>query len=170
MDTPAATHNGRTPTRRLPLVLAVALVVLVIDQVTKFWAESALTGRAPIPVLGEFLQLRLLYNPGAAFSIGSGSTWIFTIIAAIAVVAIGKFSAQPQSKANAIALALLLGGATTHLLDRLFREPGFARGHVVDFIDYNGWFVGNVADIALTGGAALLILLSFTGDKAEKSA
>jgi signal peptidase II len=160
MDTPAA-----APPRRLPLVLAVAAVVLVVDQATKFWAESALVDRAPIPVLGDFLRLRLLYNPGAAFSIGSGSTWIFTIVAAVAVVAIVRFASQPQPKFNAFALALLLGGATTHLLDRLFRPPGFARGHVVDFIDYNGWFVGNVADIALTVGAALLVLLSLRSEK-----
>lgn len=150
-----------THVRRLPLALGIAAVVLMLDQVTKFWAERTLTGRAPIPVLGEFLQLRLLYNPGAAFSIGAGSTWIFTIIAAVAVVLMVRYAAQPQPKGRVIVLALLLGGATTHLLDRLFRAPGFARGHVVDFIDYNGWFVGNVADIALVCGAALLVVMSF---------
>jgi signal peptidase II len=154
-----------TTSRRAPLVMSIAVLVLLLDQATKFWAESALTGRAPIPVLGEFLQLRLLYNPGAAFSIGAGSTWIFTIIAAVAVVMLVRYGLQPQTKLRAAALALMLGGATTHLLDRLFRPPGFARGHVVDFIDYNGWFVGNVADIALVGGAILLVLLSFTPTK-----
>jgi signal peptidase II len=152
-----------TTSRRVPLVMGIAVLVLLLDQATKFWAESALTGRAPIPVLGEFLQFRLLYNPGAAFSIGAGSTWVFTIVAAVAVVMLARYGMQPQSKLRAIALALMLGGATTHLLDRLFRPPGFARGHVVDFIDYNGWFVGNVADIALVGGAILLVLLSFIG-------
>jgi signal peptidase II len=149
-----------TSTRRLPLALAVAAVVLVVDQATKWWAESALAGRGPVPLLGDLLQLRLLYNPGAAFSIGSGSTWIFTIVAAVAVVVLLRLAARPQPTGRVVALALLLGGATTHLLDRLFRDPGFARGHVVDFIDYNGWFVGNVADIALTVGAGMLIVLS----------
>ncbi|HKS48131.1 MAG TPA: signal peptidase II [Amycolatopsis sp.] len=149
-----------TTVRRLPLVSAVAGVVLAVDQGTKFWAESALTGRAPIPVLGEFLQLRLLYNSGAAFSFGSRATWIFTLLAAVAVVVILRFAREASSSGRAVALGLLLGGATTHLLDRLFRSPGFGRGQVVDFIDYNGWFVGNVADIALTAGAALLIILS----------
>ena len=152
MDTTAA--------RRLPLALGIAAVVLVLDQATKFWAERTLTGRDPIPVLGDFLQFRLLYNPGAAFSLGAGSTWIFAIAAAIAVVVLLWYVARPQPKGWLIALSLLLGGATTHLGDRLFREPGFARGHVVDFIDYNGWFVGNVADIALFCGAASLLLLS----------
>jgi signal peptidase II len=111
-------------------------------------------------VLGDFLQLRLLYNPGAAFSMGAGSTWVFTIIAAVAVAALLWYVSRPQPTGMAVSLALLLGGATTHLGDRLFRAPGFARGHVVDFIDYNGWFVGNVADIALTGGAVLLMIFA----------
>ncbi len=158
------------PSHRLFLVSAVAVGVLVLDQATKFWAEQTLTGHAPIPLLGDFLRLRLLYNPGAAFSMGSGSTWIFTIIAVVAVVTLIRFASRQQTKGRAIALALLLGGATTHLLDRLFRAPGFAIGHVVDFIDYNGWFVGNVADIALVGGAALLILLELTTRKEEQPA
>jgi signal peptidase II len=149
-----------TPTRRLPLALGIAAVVVVLDQLTKFWAERTLTDREPIQVLGDVLQFRLFYNPGAAFSIGENSTWIFAIAAAIAVVVLVWYVAKPQTKGWAIGLALLLGGATTHLGDRLFRAPGFARGHVVDFIDYNGWFVGNVADIALFLGAVALILLS----------
>jgi signal peptidase II len=96
---------------------------------------------------------------------GAGSTWVFAIFAAVAVVVLLFYVTRPQTKGVAVSLALLLGGATTHLGDRLFREPGFARGHVVDFIDYNGWFVGNVADIALTGGAVLLLI--FAGRKPD---
>jgi signal peptidase II len=160
-DTPVPAES-----RRLALALTVAVVVLAVDQATKFWAESALTGTPPVQVLGDFLQFRLLYNPGAAFSIGSGSTWIFTVLAAVAVVVLARLATQPQTRPRAIALALLLGGAFTHLLDRLFRAPGFARGHVVDFIDYNGWFVGNVADIALFSGAVLFVILTFLHDRA----
>lgn len=165
-DTPATDTPAPTEQRRLAVVLVVAALILVVDQATKYWAESALPGRAPIPVLGEFLQLRLLYNPGAAFSIGSGSTWIFTILAAVAVVVLARLATQPQTKPRAIALSLLLGGAFTHLLDRLFRAPSFAQGHVVDFIDYNGWFVGNVADIALFCGAVLFVVITFLADRA----
>ena len=149
-----------TPVRRLPLALTVAAAVLVLDQGTKFWAERTLADRAPIPVIGEFLQFRLLYNPGAAFSIGAGSTWIFTIAAAGAVAWLGWYLRRPQTTMRTVAFALMLGGATTHLLDRLFRAPGFAQGHVVDFIDYNGWFVGNVADIALFCGAVLVLVVT----------
>jgi signal peptidase II len=145
---------------KVPVVLAVAVFVVALDQATKFWAESALAGRPAMRVIGDFLQFRLLYNPGAAFSIGEGATWIFTIITAVAVVVLARYAVKPAPRAQVIALTLLLGGATTHLIDRLFRAPGFARGHVVDFIDYNGWFVGNVADIALTFGAVLLVVSS----------
>jgi signal peptidase II len=88
---------------------------------------------------------------------------VFTGVAAAAVVVLAWLSGRVRSRGWAISLGLMLGGATTHLLDRLFREPGFGRGHVVDFIDYNGWFVGNVADIALAFGAVLAVLLSLRG-------
>ncbi|MGW5366500.1 signal peptidase II [Actinopolymorpha pittospori] len=149
------------------VVFAVAAVILAVDQATKFWAVSSLTDRAPISLIGDFLELRLLYNPGAAFSIGTGATWIFTILAGVAVVALGVFATRARSLGWAVGLGLPLGGASTHLLDRLFRSPGFGMGHVVDFIDYNGWFVGNVADIALVVGAGVLILQSLVARDAD---
>ncbi|WP_422770581.1 signal peptidase II [Plantactinospora sp. WMMC1484] len=150
-------------TRWYPRVLTLAVVVVLVDQLTKFWAVAALTGREPLPVLGDLLSLRLLYNPGAAFSIGTGVTWIFTIVAAVAVAAITRAAWKVRNRVWAVALGLVLGGAATHLLDRLFRAPGFARGHVVDFIDYAGFFVGNVADICLVVGGALIVLLYLRG-------
>ncbi|MFG3644300.1 signal peptidase II [Micromonospora sp. NPDC047762] len=144
-------------------VVLIAAVVLAADQATKFWAESALSDGQTITLLGELLQLRLVYNPGAAFSIGSAYTWIFAVFAAAAVVAVTVVARRVTSRPWAVALGLVLGGATTHLLDRLFREPGFARGHVVDFIDYAGFFVGNVADIALVVGVGIVMLLNVRG-------
>jgi signal peptidase II len=114
-------------------------------------------------VLGEFIQWRLIYNPGAAFGIASEFTWILTCVAAVAVVVLAVFATRVSTLSWAIGVGALLGGAVSHLGDRLLRAPGFARGHIVDFIDYNGWFVGNVADIALVGGVAFLVLLSFLG-------
>ncbi|MEU8255644.1 signal peptidase II [Micromonospora inaquosa] len=144
-------------------VVLIAAVVLAADQLSKYWAESALSGGQTITVLGDLLQLRLVYNPGAAFSIGSAYTWIFAVFAAAAVVAVTVVARRVTSRGWAVALGLVLGGATTHLLDRLFREPGFARGHVVDFIDYAGFFVGNVADIALVVGVGVVMLLNVRG-------
>lgn len=149
--------------RRWAVAVAVAVLILVVDQLSKYWAVSTLTDHAPIRVLGDFLSFQLLYNSGAAFSIGEGSTWVFTVVAAVAVVVLARLAGRVRSAAWAWSLGLLLGGAATHLLDRLFRAPGFARGHVVDFIDYNGWFVGNIADISLAFGAVLAVLLSLRG-------
>ncbi|MEU0481170.1 signal peptidase II [Streptosporangium sp. NPDC006013] len=141
-------------------MLALAAVVLIADQTSKTWAISALSDGERIPVIPQLIQLRLLYNPGAAFSIGAGTTWVFALAAAIAVIGILYTGRRLRSPAWTVALGGLLGGATSHLLDRLLRSPGFGRGHVVDFIDYGGLFVGNVADIALVGSCALLMLLS----------
>ncbi|MBP2477420.1 signal peptidase II [Crossiella equi] len=163
MSTESAPAAAPAHPRRLAVTLVVAAILLVVDQLSKWWAESELTGAAPIPVIGEFIRFRLLYNPGAAFSLGADATWVFAILSGVAVIALVWVSLRVRHTGWALALGLLLGGAATHLGDRLFREPGFARGHVVDFIDYNGWFVGNIADIALFLGAVTLLLLSFLG-------
>lgn len=162
---PSASANQRRarPARWYPRLLGLALAVVVVDQLTKLWATAALSDGRRVAVLGELLGLRLIYNPGAAFSIGTGVTWVFAVIAAVAVVAITWVARRVGSGAWAVALGLVLGGAATHLLDRLFREPGFARGHVVDFIDYAGLFVGNVADIGLVVGGALIVGLHLRG-------
>lgn len=144
-------------------IIGLAAVVVVLDQATKWWAVAALDRGEPVALVGEFLQLRLVYNPGAAFSLGTEYTWLLTILAAVAVAVILHFAWRTRSRAWGVALGLILGGAFTHLLDRLFRQPGFAKGHVVDFIDYAGFFVGNVADIAIVVGACLAILLNLRG-------
>lgn len=152
------------PVRKvLPWTLLWAAGIIVIDQATKFWAEATLELGVGVPVIGEAIQWRLVYNPGAAFGIGGDSTWILTLIAAFAVVGIAVFVARISSVRWALAAGALLGGAISHLGDRLFREPGFAHGEIVDFIDYFGVFVGNVADIALVGGAIAIVLLSLLG-------
>lgn len=145
------------------LVLALAAVVVVVDQLSKFWAVSALSGRTSVAVVGDLIQLRLAYNAGAAFSTATGMTWLLTLITAGAVVAIGVAAARVRARAWIVALGLILGGATTHLLDRLLREPGPGRGRVVDFIDYFGFFIGNIADIALVVGVGLAVLLLLRG-------
>lgn len=159
---PAGPVAGRHRRFRV-LAFTLALLVLAADQLTKLWAVSALGGGRAIPVIGDLLQFRLLYNPGAAFSIGADLTWVFTAVAAVIVVAITVIAWRVRSPGWSLGLGLVLGGAATHLLDRLFREPAFARGRVVDFIDYAGLFVGNVADIAIVLGAAVLAVMSLRG-------
>ncbi|GAA4717263.1 signal peptidase II [Promicromonospora umidemergens] len=162
---PAAATPPPSGSRVLIIWTAVlAAVVLAADQLTKWWAESALVANAPtIPVLGDLLGIRLIYNPGAALSIASGYTWILTIVVTVVVVFIVRAIGRIGSRGWAVALGLLLGGALGNLVDRLAREPGFARGHVVDFIDYAGFFVGNVADIAVVSAAVLIAWMSLRG-------
>lgn len=166
-DSPASSavtaYDTRSIRRVLPFTLLWAAGIIIIDQATKYWAEATLVPYQPVPVIGEWIQWRLVYNPGAAFGIGGEFTWILTIVAALAVIGISIFVARISSVRWALAAGALLGGAISHLGDRLFREPGFARGEIVDFIDYFGVFVGNIADIALVGGAIAIVLLSLIG-------
>ena len=160
------------PTGRRVLVvalLATAGVVLALDQLAKAWAVRALGSGRSIEVVGRLVQLRLFRNPGAAFSFATGSTWIFTVIATVASIAIVRASRRLGSPLWALALGLLLGGALGNLADRLFREPGFPQGHVVDFIDLPRLFVFNVADASITGAAALIALLSWRGVRVDGS-
>jgi signal peptidase II len=154
----------RPARRRFVLtLLLLAVGVLVVDQATKVWALSSLTAGERTPLLGELLGLSLVRNAGAAFSIATGMTWVFTLAAAIVTVVVLRVANRLGSRGWTAALGLLLGGALGNLVDRLAREPGFGRGHVIDFIAYGDWFVGNVADIAIVGAAVLVAILGMRG-------
>jgi signal peptidase II len=143
--------------------LLIAVVVVLIDQGTKAWAEAVLSEHERIPLIGDLLGLQLAYNPGAAFSFGEGSTWVFALIAVAATVTAIVFAFRVRRLGWAIVIGALGGAAASHAGDRLFRQPGFARGHVVDFLAYGNWFIGNVADIVIVTAAiagALLMLRS----------
>ncbi len=144
------------------VLYAVAATVILVDQVTKQIAVALLEGGPRIPVLGEWAGFLFHRNDGAAFGMGSDATWVFTVIALIVFVVILWAGRGLGSRAWAWALGLLLGGLTGNLIDRLVRPPEFFHGAVVDFIDLY-FFVCNVADIAITGAAVLLILTSFRG-------
>ena len=157
---PAAT---RAP-RLTALMFGLAAGVAIVDQLTKQLALSTLElGASTTWFLGELLGWKLLFNPGAALSMGTGFTWVLTLLTVTVVVVIATRARRITSRAWAVSLALVLGGAVGNLIDRLFRAPGFPEGHVVDFINYAGFFVGNVADIAIVAAAGLLIVLSFRG-------
>lgn len=164
-DTPRPTTPADRTRRtgHIRLLWALAVAVVLIDQATKAWAVSALADGRRIEVLGDLLGLVLLRNPGAAFSFATGQTWIFTLIATAVTVFVLRVSRRLGSSWWAVALGLVLGGAVGNLIDRLLRSPGVLRGHVVDFIDYGGMFVGNVADIAIVAAAAVIMVLSLYG-------
>lgn len=160
-DTPEAASGGRR-VQALSLLAAAALGILLIDQLTKWWAVATLPEGEAVPVLGTVLQWFFVRNPGAAFSIASGSTWIFTVLAVGVGVTIIWMSRRISSLLWAVFLGLLLGGTLGNLSDRLFRQPGFPQGHVVDFIS-TPWMVPaiyNVADIAIVSSMVIFIFLT----------
>lgn len=144
------------PPRQFGTVACVALAVVLVDQLTKWWALHALDD-GPVHVLGS-LRLNLLYNTGVAFSMGSGrglGPWIAPLaLGVIVVISLGHTS---RFRVGAIAAGLVTGGAVGNLLDRLFRgDAGLLHGAVIDFIDLQWWPVFNVADMAVVVGAILL--------------
>jgi signal peptidase II len=157
------------PSRRALVAVLAALAgfVLAVDQVTKALAVSRLDPAQPVPLLGDLLQLRITRNAGAAFSMGTGATWLLTLVAVAIVAVVLRSVRRLGSPGWTLALGLLLGGALGNLVDRLVREPGVGRGHVVDFIAYGDLFIGNVADVAIVVAAGTMALLSIRGIRLE---
>ncbi len=159
--------GARHRRRRVGILIGVALVVLALDVVTKIIVVKTLSDRAPVRLLGGFLKLTLIRNPGAAFGLGATYGWaatvVYSAIAISVIVVILRTSRRIGSVAWAITLGLLLGGATGNLVDRIFRAPGPFRGWVVDWIQVPHWPVFNLADSAIVCGGILAVLLSARG-------
>jgi signal peptidase II len=146
----------------------VALVALLLDLLTKELATKQLDPSDPVRLLGGALYLSLTRNSGAAFSLFRDFTFVFPVITVAVVGWIAWMARQLRSLPWAVALGLVLGGATGNLVDRLFRAPSPFKGHVVDFLslfDPHGqvWPIFNIADMALVCGVALAILLELMG-------
>ncbi|GLY18566.1 signal peptidase II [Kineosporia rhizophila] len=157
---PAPSARRRAYSAAVPLI---ALVVLGLDQLTKYIAVQELTGRGRVDVLGDVFGFYLIRNPGAAFSLATGATWIFSVVAVAVAIFIIRMSRTLGHWGWAIALGLLLGGAVGNLTDRIFRSPGVFRGHVVDFLELPNWPIFNLADCAITCAAVLIAVLSVIG-------
>lgn len=150
--------------RALVTLAVVALAVYGLDQLSKFLIVSNLTEGELVRVLGEVLQFHFVKNSGAAFSFASGSTWIFSIAASAVTVFIIGFSRRIRSVGWAVLFGMLLGGTTGNLTDRLFREPGFGVGHVVDFIQVIGFpAIFNIADSFIVASMGLFVILTIRG-------
>jgi signal peptidase II len=144
-------------------LLTVALVVLALDLVTKLIAVAELTETEMVEVVDGVLSLRLVRNPGAAFGVAQGLTFALTVIAVVVILVILRISRRLRSPGWAVGLGMVLGGAIGNLVDRLFREPGPLRGHVVDFLELPHFPVFNLADSAIVTGGVLMVLLSLFG-------
>jgi signal peptidase II len=156
------------PPRRGLLLALVAAVVLVADVITKLVVVATLEGEPPVRVLGGLVYLQLVRNPGAAFSMATGMTWVLTLIAISVVIAIIWIMPKLRSIGWSIGLGLVLAGALGNLTDRIFRAPGPLRGHVIDFVSVfkpNAEFfpVFNVADSSIVVGGCLIVLMALLG-------
>ncbi|UQU63148.1 signal peptidase II [Couchioplanes caeruleus] len=151
-----------------------ALIAVLIDQITKELSTNGLTEGEPVRILGGLVYLSLTRNSGAAFSLGSGFTWVFPLVTLAVIGWIGWMTTRLRSVPWAVALGLVLGGALGNLGDRLFRAPGMFQGHVVDMISLFGPYaeyfaIFNVADSCLSVGVVLAVLLELTGHQRDGS-
>ena len=152
----------------LAVLAGTAVGIVLIDQVTKAWAVAYLqprieSGEGPLYIIDPLLRLTYVENTGAAWGMGAGYTWIFTIVAVSVGVVIVRFARTITSRAWALALGGLLGGLLGNLIDRLTRPPGPGLGSVVDFIGLPNFPVFNVADMAITCSAVAMIILAWRG-------
>ena len=160
----AATPHDRPSRRRTWAVFAlVALVGYALDLGTKVLAVSRLEGEPDVPVVGDLLVLRLVKNPGAAFSTGTEYTVVLSVLSIVAAVVVAYLSIRLRSRLWALGLGLLMAGVLGNLTDRIFRAPGPMRGHVIDFLALPNWPVFNIADMAINGAAALILVQAFRG-------
>jgi signal peptidase II len=146
-----------------PLTIAVAVAVVVVDQLTKWWAVHTLDDRN-IDVFWT-LRFHLSYNTGMAFSRGQNWGPLIGVVALVIVVVLLLSVKRTASRLNEVIVGLIIGGAVGNIIDRLIREPYWLRGGVVDFIDFQWFPIFNVADMAITIGGALLILTSYLGSR-----
>lgn len=156
------------------MLALVATVVFALDLASKQLALTNLEGEPAMRLIGGALYLDLTRNPGAAFSVGVGYTFIFPIIGIIVLGVIGFLVRRLRSLPWALALGLVLGGVLGNLADRLFRAPGPMRGHVVDFISVFAeggrvFPIFNVADSSLFCGVLIVIVLELRGHRRDGS-
>ena len=141
-------------------LFATAWTIWLFDFATKTWALTSLSSSEPRKIIGSFLQLTLVHNPGAAFSFATGFTLVFSLLALAVVVAVVYYAPKITSGGWQLCLGLLLGGVLGNLTDRIFREPSFLNGHVIDWIQIPSWPVFNLADSAICIAAFIAFVLS----------
>jgi signal peptidase II len=134
---------------------------LTLDIVSKILVVDRLAPAVPVRLLGGLLTLRLIRNPGAAFSQGENFTPVFAIAAiGVLLYVILKLVPTLGHLGWAVALGLLCAGVSGNLIDRLFRRPGILRGHVVDFFQLPHFAIFNVADMCITAAAVMIMILA----------
>ena len=164
MKVPAGT-DGRSVA---PLTIVVAVAVVIVDQLTKWWAVHTLDDRN-IDVFWT-LRFHLSYNTGMAFSRGQNLGPLIGVVALVIVVVLLLSVKRTSSRMSEVVVGLIIGGAVGNIIDRLVREPYWLRGGVVDFIDFQWFPIFNVADMAITIGGALLVISSWMAGRHTQAA
>jgi len=141
----------------------VGVLILFLDQLTKALALAHLTPGEPVNVIGSLLKFNLIRNSGAAFSLGAGYTPYISAIQILVALGVVYLSRRLGSVGWAVAFGLLFGGALGNIIDRVLREPSPFHGHVVDFLQTPHWAIFNVADMAVTSAAVLLVVQTLRG-------
>jgi signal peptidase II len=154
------------PAQRTVSVAAIALALVLVDQFTKWLALENLEPGRIVPVVGDLLAWRLTFNDSAGFSLGFGVTWFFTLLSTTAFLILILRAHKVHNTLWLILAGVIGGGIVGNLVDRLTREPGFANGHVVDFIQIPFNFpIFNFADICISVGMTLVAWRIMSGDK-----
>jgi signal peptidase II len=137
--------------------LLIAVVIVLLDQISKAWALGVLADGRIIHVIWT-MQFNLTFNRGMAFSRGTGIGPIIGVIGLVVVVLLLLSLRRADNALTRVATGLIIGGAVGNILDRLFRGSGWMRGAVIDFIDFQWWPVFNIADMAIMIGAATMMV------------
>ncbi len=160
-DEAAALDTAPPPRDYGRRMVGAALAVVVADQLTKHWAVTSLAASGPREVFWT-LQWNLSFNSGMAFSRGQGLGPIIGAVALVVIIYMASTIRRMASPFAALAGGLIIGGAVGNLIDRVFRERGWLRGRVVDFVDFQWFPIFNIADSAITVGGVLFVLWSLT--------
>ena len=143
------------------LFAVVALVGLGLDAGAKSLAVRYLDPENPTVLAGGLLRLQLIRNSGAAFSLGENFTIVFAVLSLVVLgFVLIKLVPRIGHRGWSVALGLLTAGVCGNLADRLFREPSFLHGRVVDFLELPHWPIFNVADMCITSSAVLIVVLA----------
>lgn len=154
--------KGRTAlsVQRWRTLLSVAWFIWILDVATKAWAVNQLSKRDSVKVLGSFFQLTYVTNSGAAFSFAPNATLLLSLFGVLVLVFIIYFAPKVDSRGWSVVLGLVMGGILGNITDRIFREPGFLRGHVIDWMQLPHWPIFNLADSAIVVAAGISMILT----------
>ncbi|NNC76079.1 MAG: signal peptidase II [Acidimicrobiia bacterium] len=142
--------------------------VLAVDILTKALVVANLEDPGKtLTLIEDFLRFRVSRNPGAAFSLFPDGGVLLGIVAVVTIVVIAAVIGRMDRRSDVMGLALVAGGATGNLIDRIFRGDGFLDGKVIDFIDFSFFPSFNVADSAITVGAVIVIFAAFLGERSS---